>query len=218
MLTSFRDGTIALDSISFEVKAGQKIGICGRTGCGKSTLISVLLRLLDPQEGTLVIDAIPITKISRSTVRDRLICLPQDALTFPRSFQFNLDPECRVTDEREFTNALKTVGLIEFVNLRGGLRADIGQLSHGQQQLLALARAIVRKNILGGKCILVLDEATSNLDSATEDTLRRVIAEQFNDNTVVSVAHRLDTIKEADLIFVFEQGRILKRGRPDNVL
>jgi ABC-type multidrug transport system fused ATPase/permease subunit len=217
-LTPSRDGTVALDSISFEVKAGQKVGICGRTGCGKSTFISVLLHLLVPQEGTLLIDNLPVTKISRTTARDRFICLPQDALTFPRSFQFNLDPEYRVTDELEFTNALKAVDLMELVTSRGGLQADIGQLSHGQQQLLALARAIVRKRILGGKCILVLDEATSNLDSATEEVMRKVIAEQFKENTVISVAHRLDTIKDADLILVFEQGQILKTGPPDDVL
>ena len=207
-----------MNSISFAVNAGQKIGICGRTGSGKSTVISTLLRLLDPKEGNILIDNISITSIPRKTVREKLICLPQDALLFPRSFQFNLDPESRVMNSEDLKYALNAVGLMELVESRGGIEADIGQLSQGQQQLLALARAIIRKKILNGKCILTLDEATSNLDSATEEVVRDVIAAEFKENTVISVAHRLDTIKDADLIIVLENGVIAKMGSPKEVL
>lgn len=114
--------------------------------------------------------------------------------------------------------ALNAVGLMELVESRGGIEADIGQLSQGQQQLLALARTIIRKKILNGKCILILDEATSNLDSATEEVVRDVIAAEFKENTIISVAHRLDTIKDADLIIVLENGVIAKMGSPKEVL
>lgn len=114
--------------------------------------------------------------------------------------------------------ALNAVGHMELVESRGGIEADIGQLSQGQQQLLALARTIIRKKILNGKCILILDEATSNLDSATEEVVRDVIAAEFKENTIISVAHRLDTIKDADLIIVLENGVIAKMGSPKEVL
>jgi ATP-binding cassette subfamily C (CFTR/MRP) protein 1 len=153
-------------------------------------------------------------------VRDRLICLPQDALVFPGSFHFNLDPEDRCPDAAEMmTVALKSVGLWALVEGRGGLEADLKpeSLSHGEQQLLALARAILRKRVHSGKCILVLDEATSNLDSASEGVVQKVIKEEFAENTVITVAHRLDTIKDADLVLMLERGEIVKLGTPAEV-
>jgi len=194
------------------------VGICGRTGSGKSTLVSTLLRILDLQEGSILIDELPLDKIARKTIRDRLICLPQDALVFPRSFRFNLDPESRLNQEADLTDALRAVGLQELVMSRGGLEADMGELSHGQRQLLALARAVLRKKILNNRCILVLDEATSNLDIATEEIVRKVIHEEFKENTVISVAHRLDTVRDADMIVVLEKGKISKSGPPSLVL
>jgi len=200
------------------IKPSQKVGICGRTGSGKSTLVSTLLRILDLQEGSILIDELPLDKIARKTIRDRLICLPQDALVFPRSFRFNLDPESRLNQEADLTDALRAVGLQELVMSRGGLEADMGELSHGQRQLLALARAVLRKKILNNRCILVLDEATSNLDIATEEIVRKVIHEEFKENTVISVAHRLDTVRDADMIVVLEKGKISKSGPPSLVL
>jgi ATP-binding cassette subfamily C (CFTR/MRP) protein 1 len=214
----YSNGNVALDSVSFTIKAGQKIGICGRTGSGKSSLISTLLRLWDPKRGDIFVDNIPITSVPRRTVRDKFICLPQDALVFPRSFQFNLDPESRVSNPADFKYALEAVGLMELVESRGGVEADVGQLSQGQQQLLALARAIIRKKILKGKCILILDEATSNLDRATEEAVREAISKEFKDNTVISVAHRIDMVKDADLIIVLENGKVAKIGTPEDVL
>jgi ATP-binding cassette subfamily C (CFTR/MRP) protein 1 len=160
---------------------------------------------------------LPITKFSRKAVRERLICLPQDPLLFPGSFRFNLDPEARVSSEDDFFDALDAVGLKDVVDSKGGLHADIGQLSHGQQQLLGLARAIIRKGICKGKCMLVLDEATSNLDSVTEETVRKVIDAEFKENTVISVAHRLDTVRDADQVIMLEQGAIAKIGRPEEL-
>jgi ATP-binding cassette, subfamily C (CFTR/MRP), member 1 len=115
--------------------------------------------------------------------------------------------------------ALKSVGLWALVERRGGLETDLKpeSLSHGEQQLLALARAILRKQIAKGNCILVLDEATSNLDSATEAVVQKVIHEDFRDNTVITVAHRLNTIKDADLVLMLERGEVVQMGTPDEV-
>jgi ATP-binding cassette subfamily C (CFTR/MRP) protein 1 len=152
-------------------------------------------------------------------VRDRLICLPQDALVFPGSFRFNLDPEDRVTDADSMVDVLKRVNLWTLVEGRGGLEHDLKpeSLSHGEQQLLALARAILRKQVAKGKCILVLDEATSNLDEATEVIVQKVINEEFKDNTVITVAHRLDTIKDADQVLMLERGEVVRVGTPSEV-
>jgi ABC-type multidrug transport system fused ATPase/permease subunit len=115
--------------------------------------------------------------------------------------------------------ALESVGLWALVDRRGGLKTELKpeSLSHGEQQLLALARAILRKQIAKGNCILVLDEATSNLDAATEAVVQKVIHEDFRDNTVITVAHRLNTIKDADLVLMLERGEIVQIGTPAEI-
>jgi ATP-binding cassette subfamily C (CFTR/MRP) protein 1 len=212
--------TNALEDISFAIKQGQKFAIVGRTGSGKSTLLTTLMRLIDPTSGTITIDGLDITKIPRNTVRDRLICLPQDALVFPGTFRFNLVPDSRILESSIITSALKRVNLLTLVEQRGGIDTEVtpDSLSHGEQQLLALARAILRKDLANGKCILVLDEATSNLDAATEGVVKKVIDEEFRDNTIIVVAHRLDTVKDVDVVLMLEAGRVVKLGAPDEVL
>jgi ABC-type multidrug transport system fused ATPase/permease subunit len=149
-----------------------------------------------------------------------LICLPQDALVFPGTFRFNLDPTSKVSEDNVLTKILERVGLWTMVEKRGGLMADlkVDSLSHGEQQLLALARAIIRKQLASNYCILVLDEATSNLDRGTETLIQEVINEEFKDNTVITVAHRLDTVRESDYIVLLEKGEVVKVGPPAEVL
>jgi len=115
---------------------------------------------------------------------------------------------------------LKVVGLWTLVAKRGGLEAElkVDSLSHGEQQLLALARAIIRKQLAGSHCILVLDEATSNLDKETEALIQAVIRQEFKDNTVITVAHRLETVVESDYIVLLEKGEVSKIGPPADVL
>lgn len=214
---TYADGTIALKEVSFSISAGQKFAVVGRTGSGKSTLLSSFLRLIDPSEGRIVVDGYDLNHVNRNTVRDRLICLPQDALVFPGTFKFNLDPEDRCPKAEEMmTAALKSVGLWTLVEARGGVDTELKpeSLSHGEQQLLALSRAILRRRVHGGKCILVLDEATSNLDSAAEAVVQKVVREEFAENTVITVAHRLDTIKDADRVLMLDKGEVVKVGAP----
>lgn len=178
------------------------------------------MRLIDPDSGTITIDGINCTNIPRNTIRSRLICLPQDALIFPGSFRFNLVPDFRITDASIIISALKRVNLFSLVEERGGIDAEVtpDALSHGEQQLLALARAILRKDMAKGRCILVLDEATSNLDAATEEIIKAIIDEEFRDNTVIVVAHRLETVTDVDVVLMLESGKVVKIGAPDDVL
>jgi ATP-binding cassette, subfamily C (CFTR/MRP), member 1 len=114
---------------------------------------------------------------------------------------------------------LKRVKMWTLVEGRGGLAVDLKpeSLSHGEQQLLALARAILRKLVAKGKCILVLDEATSNLDSASEAVVQKVIEEEFKENTVITVAHRLDTIKDVDAVLMLDRGEVVRLGSLSDV-
>lgn len=178
------------------------------------------MRLIDPTSGTITIDGQDIANIPRNTVRDRLICLPQDALIFPGTFRFNLVPDSRITETALILSALERVNLLTLVEQRGGIDAEItpDSLSHGERQLLALARAILRKDLARGRCILILDEATSNLDAATEGLVKKVIDEEFLGVTVVVVAHRLDSVGDADVVLVLEGGKVGKMGAPGEVL
>lgn len=182
--------------------------------------MSAFLRLIDPSGGTIIIDGLDIRTIPRNVLRSRIICLPQDALIFPGTFRYNLDPEHHASDKDTIIAVIQRVGLWNIVEKRGGLDADLvpESLSQGEQQLLALGRAILRKQAAKGSCILVLDEATSNLDQATEALIQEVIKKEFSGNTVITVAHRLDTVRDADTVVVLEQGEIARLGVPSEVL
>jgi ABC-type multidrug transport system fused ATPase/permease subunit len=206
---------------NWEVSACGDVPAAINSPCsGKSTLLSTFLRLVDPSNGDITIDGVNIAKVGRNTVRDRLICLPQDPLIFPGTFRFNLDPISKVPEDQPLIDVLKVVGLWTLVTKRGGLIAELktDTLSHGEQQLLALARAIIRKQLAGSHCILVLDEATSNLDKETEALIQAVIRQEFKDNTVITVAHRLETVLESDYIVLLEKGEVSKIGPPADVL
>jgi ATP-binding cassette, subfamily C (CFTR/MRP), member 1 len=187
---------------------------------GKSTMISSILRLIDPNDGKIIIDGVNIAQMKRNNVRNRIICLPQDPLIFSGSFRFNLDPVNTVPDDAVLIDILKSVNLWAVIEKRGGLESElkIDALSHGEQQLLALARALLRKHVAAGHCILVLDEATSNLDKGTEAVIQKVIEEKFRENTVITVAHRLETVARADEILLLEKGEVIKQGPPSEVL
>lgn len=209
-----RDGEDVLKGISLSVSAGEKVGICGRSGSGKSSLVLTLLRLLDNNSGSVTLDGVDLGTISRQTIRERITALPQEAINLPGSLRDNIDPLTASTDE-VVNAALSKVGLLELVEQRGGLAADLKEIgfSQGQSQLFAVARALLRKSKL-----LLVDEMTSSVDALTEQKMVDVIRDEFADSTVLAIAHRLGTIRGFNKVVVMDKGRIVEMGSPSDLL
>nr|XP_055046145.1 ATP-binding cassette sub-family C member 9 isoform X2 [Misgurnus anguillicaudatus] len=203
-----------LKEVNAYINPGQKVGICGRTGSGKSSLSLAFFNMVDVFEGKIVIDGIDICKLPLQTLRSRLSIILQDPVLFSGSIRLNLDPERTCTDDRLW-EALEIAQLKNMVKaLPGGLDAVVTEggenFSVGQRQLFCLARAFVRKS-----SILIMDEATASIDMATENILQKVVMTAFADRTVVTIAHRVHTILTADLVIVMKRGVILENGRPE---
>ncbi|XP_031156163.1 ATP-binding cassette sub-family C member 9 isoform X1 [Sander lucioperca] len=206
-----------LKHVNMFIEPGQKVGICGRTGSGKSSLSLAFFNMVDIFEGKIVIDGIDICKLPLQTLRSRLSIILQDPVLFSGSIRFNLDPERTCTDDRLW-EALEIAQLKNMVKaLPGGLDAVVTEggenFSVGQRQLFCLARAFVRKS-----SILIMDEATASIDMATENILQKVVMTAFADRTVVTIAHRVHTILTADLVIVMKRGNILEYDKPETLL
>ena len=208
------DGENVLKRISLSISAGEKVGICGRSGSGKSSLLLTLLRLLDNNSGTIMLDGVDLGTIPRQTIRERITALPQEAITVPGSLRDNIDPLASSTDDA-INAALSKVGLLDLIEQRGGLKGDIKEFgfSQGQMQLFAVARALLQQSKL-----LVVDEMTSSVDALTEQKMVSVIREEFAQSTVLAVAHRLNTIRDFDKVVVMDKGRIVEMGSPSDLL
>lgn len=186
---------------------------------GKSTLISALLRLLDPLSGTISIDGMDISTIPRNELRSLVIAIPQDLFLLPGSIRFNLDPTGRATDSTLLL-ALERCNLLAVVTSRGGLDEELtsASMSQGEQRLFALAVALVRKwnrerhsaGGEGGGGILILDEATSGTDAATHALMQQVVDEEFRGYTVLQISHRPDEIRGVDRMVEMKDGRVVK--------
>ncbi|GJN69634.1 hypothetical protein PLICBS_003684 [Purpureocillium lilacinum] len=202
--------------LSVTIEPGQKVGIVGRTGSGKSSMILTLLHLLD-HTGSVLIDGVDISQVSRQHLRSRITTLPQDPIQLRGSVRENLCPEGQssaragTADDASMISALARVGLWENVSAQGGLDVDLDDigLSHGQKQLLCLARAILHHAAMGSKVVLV-DEATSNMGHETDAKMQAVMAEAFAGCTMLVVAHRLESIEDADVVLSLENGRLVK--------
>nr|XP_019957744.1 PREDICTED: ATP-binding cassette sub-family C member 8 isoform X2 [Paralichthys olivaceus] len=206
-----------LKNVNAHISPGQKVGICGRTGSGKSSFSLAFFRMVDMFEGRIVIDDIDIAKLPLQTLRSRLSIILQDPILFSGTIRFNLDPEMKATDEMLW-EALEIAQLKPVVkSLPGGLDATVTEggenFSQGQRQLFCLARAFVRKS-----SILIMDEATASIDMATESILQKVVMTAFADRTVVTIAHRVHTILNADLVIVMKRGIILEYDKPQALL
>ncbi|XP_019749622.1 ATP-binding cassette sub-family C member 8 isoform X4 [Hippocampus comes] len=206
-----------LKNVHAHINPGQKVGICGRTGSGKSSFSLAFFRMVDMFEGRIVIDDVDIAKLPLQTLRSRLSIILQDPILFSGTIRFNLDPEMKATDEMLW-EALEIAQLKPVVkSLPGGLDANVTEggenFSQGQRQLFCLARAFVRKS-----SILIMDEATASIDMATESILQKVVMTAFADRTVVTIAHRVHTILNADLVIVMKRGIILEYDKPQALL
>uniref|UniRef100_A0A3B3YM43 ATP-binding cassette, sub-family C (CFTR/MRP), member 9 n=1 Tax=Poecilia mexicana TaxID=48701 RepID=A0A3B3YM43_9TELE len=206
-----------LKHVNAYIKPGQKVGICGRTGSGKSSLSLAFFNMVDIFEGRIVIDGIDICKLPLQTLRSRLSIILQDPVLFSGSIRFNLDPERMCTDDRLW-EALEIAQLKNLVkSLPGGLDAVVTEggenFSVGQRQLFCLARAFVRKS-----SILIMDEATASIDMATENILQKVVMTAFADRTVVTIAHRVSSILDAEQVLVFSSGILVESDSGPNLL
>ncbi|XP_035258157.1 ATP-binding cassette sub-family C member 9 isoform X2 [Anguilla anguilla] len=206
-----------LKHVNAYIVPGQKVGICGRTGSGKSSLSLAFFNMVDMFEGKIVIDGIDICKLPLQTLRSRLSIILQDPILFSGSIRFNLDPECSCTDEGLW-EALEIAQLKNMVKaLPGGLDAVVTEggenFSVGQRQLFCLARAFVRKS-----SILIMDEATASIDMATENILQKVVMTAFADRTVVTIAHLVSSILKAEQVLVFSSGILVECGSAASLL
>ncbi|VDO37669.1 unnamed protein product [Haemonchus placei] len=216
--TRYREGLdLVLKGISADVNEGEKIGIVGRTGAGKSSFALALFRLIEPSSGKIVIDGVDISKIGLHDLRSNITIIPQDPVLFSGTLRFNLDPFRRNSDF-EIWKALEVAHLKPFISsLHGALDYEISEggenISVGQRQLVCLARAVLRN-----ARVLVLDEATAAVDVTTDSLIQTTIRQEFTQSTVFTIAHRLNTIMEYDRVMVLENGRIIEFDSPQTLL
>ncbi|TFK19978.1 pleiotropic drug resistance ABC transporter [Coprinopsis marcescibilis] len=209
-----------LKGISFTINPGEKVGVVGRTGSGKSTLVLALLRMLEPTSGSIYIDAIDISKIGLEDLRTKLTIISQDVSLFSGTIRSNLDPLEKYTDE-ECREVLKRCHLESHFAFNPTpsepTLLDMGvsqnSLSAGEKQLLALARAILR-----GTNIIIMDEATSQIDMELDDKIQKTVREETAGAIVITIAHRLKTVMDYDRILVVDDGKIAEFDKPQSLL
>ena len=206
------DLDIVLKGINMRIEPNEKVGICGRTGSGKSSLTMSLFRIVEPLEGSIEIDTVDISKVGLDMLRSKLCLIPQDPTLFQGTLRFNLDPYNRHSDS-EMETALTDVdyyheGILDLKILENGKN-----LSVGQKQQICLARALLRQ-----AKIMVLDEATASIDFKTDEIIQNVISEKFKECTVLTIAHRINTIIHYDKIACLAAGRLVEFGSPYELL
>ncbi|KAI8196524.1 ABC transporter FUM19 [Colletotrichum sp. SAR 10_86] len=231
---SYNGGDKVLKGLNMSFEPGQKVAICGRTGSGKSSILALLLRLIDPLQAStftnpqpaIMIDGVPLNTVNRITLRERVISASQDPVFLPEgtTFRANLDPASVATNE-ECAVVLCDVGLDTAVEEKGGLNAMISgaELSAGQKQLFSVARAVLRRRVRrretgvdGG--LLLLDEITSGADTETEKRVRRILDSEFGGYTVIMVTHRKEMAISCDRVIILDAGEVVEDGPPQVLL
>jgi len=207
-----------LKDVSFTVKPGSRIGIAGPSGAGKSTILRLLFRFYDPHAGRVLVDGQDVRDITQQSLRDALALVPQDVALFNESLRANIAYAKPDASDDEIMKVAMRAHLGDFIRaLPMGLDTRVGErglkLSGGEKQRVGIARAIMKD-----PAILVLDEATSSLDSETEREVQDALNEAAQGRTTITIAHRLSTIADADLIVVIDQGRIAQSGTHDQLL
>ncbi|XP_076311435.1 multidrug resistance-associated protein 1-like isoform X2 [Tachypleus tridentatus] len=214
----YREGVSpVLKGVTCDIKEGEKVGIVGRTGAGKSSLMLTLFRIIEAEDGFITIDGIDISKIGLHDLRSKLSIIPQDPFLFSGTLRMNLDPFMIHSDE-ELWKAVEHSHLKEFVSsLEAGLDHKITEggsnLSVGQRQLVCLARALLRKT-----SVLILDEATAEVDLETDDLVQATIRREFSGCTILTIAHRISTIMDYNRVMVLDNGQIIEFNSPAALL
>ena len=210
-------GKMIIKDFNVDVKPGQKIAIVGPTGAGKTTMVNLLMKFYEINKGQIIIDGVPTSDLTRENVHDLFIMVLQDTWLFEGTIRDNIKFNKKDVSDREIWEALRTVGVHHFVKtLPGGLDYVVGDndtISQGQKQLLTIARGMVED-----APFLILDEATSNVDTRTEELVQKAMDKLTEGRTSFIIAHRLSTIKNADLILVMNEGNIIEQGNHDELM
>jgi ABC-type multidrug transport system fused ATPase/permease subunit len=206
-----------IHGLSFKIHPMEKIGVVGRTGAGKSSMINILFRIVEAESGHILIDGLSIGKMGLSDLRKNLGIIPQSPVLFSGSMRFNLDPFGEHTDA-DLWESLERAHLTDVFHRNGiGLDSEVSEggenFSVGQRQLLNLARALIRRSK-----ILVLDEATASVDYATDALIQNTIRKEFKSCTMITIAHRLNTIIDTDRILVLDSGMLIEFNTPQQLL
>merc|ERR1711871_1935089 len=207
---------LVLNDLSFSVKGGEHIGVVGRTGAGKSSLMNVFFRIME-FEGQVIIDGVDTKEISLDLLRSRLTIISQEAVMFSTTVRENLDP-FGAYEDHEIWDALEKAEMKSHVEgMEGQLSAPVAErgsnFSVGQRQLICIARAILRKPKL-----LFLDEATASIDQETDELIQQTLRKTFKDITIITIAHRINTIIDSDRILVIDEGKMVEFDQPGALL
>uniref|UniRef100_A0A8C0J445 ATP-binding cassette sub-family C member 10 n=1 Tax=Chelonoidis abingdonii TaxID=106734 RepID=A0A8C0J445_CHEAB len=201
-----------LDGVTFTIYPGEKVGIVGRTGSGKSTIFLALFRMVELREGRILLDNVDSRSVGLESLRSKLAIIPQDPFLFSGTIRENLDPLGRHTDS-DLYQVLEQCHLQAVITQMGGLDYELGErgksLSVGQRQLVCLARALLTQ-----AKVLCIDEATASVDQKTDQLLQQTIRQRFADKTVLTIAHRLNTILDSDRVLVMHAGKVAELDSP----
>jgi ATP-binding cassette subfamily B protein len=215
---AYQEPEWVVKNVSFQVEVGKTCAIVGATGAGKSSIIGLLGRLYDCQSGEIKIDGVPLTSYEIGSLRKNIAVVLQDVFLFSSSIAYNINLGDESITEEKMIEAAKAVGVHDFImSLPGGYAYEVKErgatLSVGQRQLISFVRALVHN-----PKIIVLDEATSSVDSETEVLIQQAISTLMKGRTAVVIAHRLSTIRNSDQILVMDKGEIKERGTQDELL
>lgn len=228
------DCDLVLKGLSFTVKPGTKTGIVGRTASGKSTTCLALTRIVEIEKGTVTIDGLEASKVDLTQLRSKITVIPQDPVIFDGTVKFNLDPE-EIHSDADIENMMREAGLEELLKRTPEkyhtedkeldidlekfgtgegihFKLDPDSLSAGEKQLICIARAVLRENK-----IVILDEATANIDIVTEENIQKLMNNHFKNSTVFTIAHRINTIINSDNVLVMDKGKNIEFGNPQKL-
>jgi ABC-type multidrug transport system fused ATPase/permease subunit len=207
---------LVLKGVNFAVKSGEKVGIVGRTGSGKSTVCLSLFRVIEAAKGRILIDDVDISKVGLDILRSRMCVIPQDPTLFKGTLRENLDP-FKSLPTQQLLNCLQSLEIFQDVSQAEILSKQVEEngsnFSVGERQLICIARAILRNSK-----IMFLDEATASIDYRTDELIQKIIRQRFTNCTVLTIAHRLNTIMDYDRILVLNEGIVAEFGTPQELV